>query len=201
MELKVHQERLRDVESRNRRLSLVVLMMGLTLLLAMLSIISVIGRDRVVVVPPNLTKSFWVTSTKASPDYLEQMAAFVSWLILDVSPATIEWKSDILLSYVAPKTYGPLKSQQQLEAQRLKRLNASTYFQPQQLVVDEARQSVVVRGRLRTQINGADTTSDLKAYSVTFDFAGGRVHLESFKELAYDTQPGEQMAAAGSADR
>lgn len=201
MEFAVHQETLRELQSRNRRLSFVVVMMALTLLLSMVAIISVIGRDRVVVVPPNLTKSFWVTGAKASPDYLEQMAAFISWLILDVSPGSIDWKSDMLLSYVAPSSYGSLKAQQQLEAERLKRLNASTYFQPQQLVVDEGRQSVVIRGRLRTQINGADTTADLKAYSVAFNFAGGRVHLDSFKEIPYETQPGEKLAAAGSADR
>lgn len=201
MDFNVRQETVHELQSRNRRLSFVILTMGLTLLLAMVAILSVIGRDRVVVVPPNLTKSFWVTSAKASPDYLEQMAAFVSWLILDVSPATIEWKSDMLLSYVSPKTYGALKSQQQIEAERLKKLNAATYFQPQQLVVDEAHQSVVVRGRLRTQINGADTTADLKAYSAAFEFAGGRMHLDSFKEIPYETQPAEKLAATASADR
>ncbi|MFX8466458.1 TraE/TraK family type IV conjugative transfer system protein, partial [Acinetobacter baumannii] len=86
--------------------------------------------------------------------YLEQMGAFIAWLVLDVTPASIDWKKDILLGYVEPDQHGELKTRQELEAARLKRINASTFFMPQQLVPSEDTQTVVVRGRLRTLVNG-----------------------------------------------
>jgi conjugal transfer pilus assembly protein TraE len=127
-----------------------------------------------------------VTDSKVSAEYLEQMGSFIAWLILDVSPSSIEWKKDILLTYVTPDKFGAFKTRLDLESERLKRINASTYFMPQQLVPTEETQSVVVRGRLRTQINGQDTTTESKVYRIQFQYAGGRVHLEIFEEIAND---------------
>jgi conjugal transfer pilus assembly protein TraE len=88
-------------------------------------------------VPPSINKTFWVTRDKASSEYLEQMGSFIAWLVLDVTPASIDWKKDILLGYVEPDQYGPLKTRQEVEAERLKRINAATVFAPQQLVPSE----------------------------------------------------------------
>ena len=140
-------------------------------------------RVRTVVVPPSLNKTFWVTRDQASNEYLEQMGSFIAWLVLDVTPASIDWKKDILLGYVEPDQYGPLKTRQEVEAERLKRINAATVFAPQQLVPSEEGQSVVIRGRLRTLVNGFETANDLKAYRVEFSYAGARMHLKSFKEV------------------
>jgi len=107
----------------------------------------------------------------------------IAWLVLDVTPASIDWKKDILLGYVEPDQYGPLKTRQEVEAERLKRINASTVFAPQQLVPSEEGQSIVIRGRLRTLVNGFETANDLKAYRVEFSYAGARMHLKSFKEV------------------
>ena len=56
-------------------------------------------------------------------------------------------------------------------------------FAPQQLVPSEDAQTVVVRGRLRTLVNGFETANDLKAYLVEFSYSGARMHLKTFKEL------------------
>ncbi len=70
-----------------------------------------------------------------------------------------------------------------MEAERLKRINASTVFAPQQLVPSEDAQTVVVRGRLRTLVNGFETANDLEANLVEFSYSGARMHLKTFKEL------------------
>jgi type IV conjugative transfer system protein TraE len=114
--------------------------------LALVVILNLLGTVRTVVVPPSINKSFWVSRDKASGEYLEQMGAFIAWLVLDVTPASIDWKKDILLGYVEPDQHGELKTRQELEAARLKRINASTFFMPQQLVPSEDTQTVVVRG-------------------------------------------------------
>ncbi|MFY9327083.1 MAG: TraE/TraK family type IV conjugative transfer system protein, partial [Georgfuchsia sp.] len=60
---------------------------------------------------------------------------------------------------------------------------ATTVFAPQQIVPNEEGQNVVIRGRLRTLVNGFETANDLKAYLVEFSYTGARMHLKSFKEL------------------
>jgi len=78
---------------------------------------------------------------------------------------------------------GPRTTRQEVQAERLQRINASTMFMPQQLVPSEDKQSVVVRGRLRTLVNGFETANDLKAYLIEFSFNGARMHLKTFKEV------------------
>lgn len=197
MDLETQQNAIRELRSSNRNQAFVITLLALSLFVSVIAFFSVIGSERTVVVPPNLSKSFWVDGKRASADYLEQMGGFVSWLILDVSPQSIDWKKDILLDYVSPEQFGALQSRQNLEADRLKKLNASTYFATQQIAVHEKNQEVEIRGRLKTQVNGLETTNEPKAYAARFAYAGGRIHLESFKEISYDNKP-VQAAASNS---
>ncbi|RJG00569.1 type IV conjugative transfer system protein TraE [Noviherbaspirillum sedimenti] len=174
---------LKEMRRRNRALSLTVGGLILGLLICLVIILNVVGMERTIVVPPTIDKSFWVTRDRVSRDYLEQMGSFVAWLILDVTPASIDWKKDILLNYVAPDQHGAMQSRQDIEAERLRRINASTFFLPQQLVPNEDKQTVAIRGRLRTQVNGQETATETKAYLAEFQYAGGRMHLKSFKEM------------------
>jgi len=174
---------IKEMRRRNRGLALTVGLLAAAHVLALVVILNLLGTVRTVVVPPSINKSFWVSRDKASGEYLEQMGAFITWLVLDVTPASIDWKKDILLGYVEPDQHGELKTRQELEAARLKRINASTFFMPQQLVPSEDTQTVVVRGRLRTLVNGLETANDAKAYEVGFAYSGGRMHLKTFKEV------------------
>lgn len=174
---------LKEMRKRNRGLALAVGGLTTAILICLVIILNLIGTERTIVVPPSIDKTFWVTKDHASREYLEQMGSFVAWLILDVTPASIDWKKDVLLNYVAPDQHGAMKSRQEIEAERLKRINASTFFLLQQLVANETNQTVVVRGRLRTQVNGQDTATETKAYLAEFQYAGGRIHLKAFKEI------------------
>ena len=175
---------MKEMRKRNQSLSLALGGLIVALLICLVIVLNLIGAERTVIVPPTIEKSFWVTKDRVSKTYLEQMGSFVAWLILDVTPASIDWKRDILLNYVAPDQYGAIKSRQELEAERLKRINASTFFLPQQLVANEDDQTLVIRGRLRTQVNGQDTATETKAYMVEFQYTGGRIHLKTFKEIS-----------------
>ena len=174
---------LKELRRRNRTLGAAVGLLAAGHVLALAVVLNLLGAVRTVVVPPSINKSFWVSRDKASSEYLEQMGSFIAWLVLDVTPASIDWKKDILLGYVEPDQYGPLRTRQEVEAERLKRINAATVFAPQQLVPSEEGQSIVIRGRLRTLVNGFETANDLKAYRVEFSYAGARMHLKSFKEI------------------
>jgi conjugal transfer pilus assembly protein TraE len=175
----------KEMRRRNRGLGLAVGLLSAGQIVALLVILNLLGTVRTVVVPPSINKSFWVVRDKASSEYLEQMASFIAWLVLDVTPASIDWKKDMLLGYVEPDQYGALKTRQEVEAERLKRISASTVFAPQQIVPSEDAQSVVVRGRLRTLVNGFETANEPKAFLVEFSYSGARTHLKTFKEIPH----------------
>ncbi|MRV70570.1 type IV conjugative transfer system protein TraE [Duganella sp. FT92W] len=190
---------LKDLRSRNRRQGFAIGGLIATLLLTLSTLNQTIGSVRTVVVPPSITKSFWVTSDKASNEYLEQMGGYMAWLILDVTPSTIKWKTDTLLTYVGPENAGAMKIKQEVEAERLKRLNGSTYFLLQQLTPDETKQSIVMVGRLRTQINGMDTSTEQKSYLAEFHVKGGRMHLKQFLEVPNNGHASLAIAAGDAA--
>lgn len=179
---------LKTLHRRNYALGVVVAVQAAGLLGLIAILAGLIDKERTLVVPPQISQSFWVTNGAASSSYLEQMGSFVAWLVLDVTPASIDWKKDTLLSYVEPSQHGVLKARQEVEAERLKRLNASTYFSPQQLAPNAERQQVLVIGRLRTLINGQETANEQKTYRVAFEFNGGRTQLKAFEEVS-DARP------------
>lgn len=195
-----HQEDMRSLRRDNRLKSLAILAMAGGLALSLCVILSIVGSERIVFVPPNITKSFWVTKDKVSKEYLDEMGAFVAWLQLDVSPRTVAWKRDVLLKWVAPEDYDSVKKHMDVEVDRLNRNNASTFFELQQLTTDERDQSVLITGRLRRQINGVDVGEpETRSYINKFKYAGGRVHVNVFKEVVH-AQPGQVQVDSAAAD-
>jgi conjugal transfer pilus assembly protein TraE len=170
--------------------------------LALVIMFNMVGRERIVLTPPALDKSFWVAKDKVSASYLEQMGGFMAYLTLDVSPSSIEWKKAMLLQYVAPDVYGALQTRQDLEGDRLKRLNATTQFSVAQLVPDEDTLSVHLKGRLATFINGTRTSDVEKEYVVAFDYTGSRIQLRRFEEFNDGTRKtAADSVAAGVGNR
>ena len=181
---------------------LAILGLVLCLALALVIMFNMVGREHIVLTPPTIEKSFWVAKDKVSASYLEQMGSFMAYLTLDVSPSSVEWKKGMLLQYVAPDVYGALQTRQDLEADRLKRLNATTQFSVAQLVPNEDTLSVHLKGRLATFINGTRTSDVEKEYVVGFDYAGNRIQLKRFEEFNDGTRKtAADSVAAGIATR
>lgn len=196
MDFARHQNDLRELRKTNRRLGAGLSILGVCLLMCIGVIASLIGAERTVIVPPNIDRSFWVSRDKASREYLEQMAGYVSWLMLDVSPSTVDWKRNVLLNWVAPDQHAAMKTKMDIEADRLRSNNATTSFLIQQLTADEKDQSVLITGRLRRQINGTDVAEpETRSYRAQFQYTGGRVHVQTFKEIA-NVQPGQVRVGA-----
>lgn len=178
-------------------------LMGACLLSSLVLMFNMVGRDRVIVTPPSIDKTFWVSKDRVSSSYLEQMGSFIAYLTLDVSPQSIDWKKTMLLQYVSPDIYGALQTRQDLEADRLRRLNATTQFSVAQLLPNEEAMNVTLKGRLATFINGARTSDIDKEYVAEFEFKGNRVQIRNFKEIGNGesaTKVSAANAGVGAAD-
>lgn len=171
-------------------------LMGTCLLASLVLMFNMVGRDRIVVTPPSIDKTFWVSKERVSSAYLEQMGSFIAYLTLDVSPQSIDWKKTMLLQYVSPDIYGALQTRQDLEADRLRRLNATTQFSVAQLLPDEEAMNVTLKGRLATFINGARTSDVDKEYVAEFEFKGNRVQIRNFREIGNGESANRISAAA-----
>lgn len=176
---------LKQMRSTVRLQGAALALMGACVLASLVLMFNMVGRDRIVVTPPSIDKTFWVSKERVSSAYLEQMGSFIAYLTLDVSPQSIDWKKTMLLQYVSPDIYGALQTRQELEADRLRRLNATTQFSIAQLLPNEEAMNVTLKGRLATFINGARTSDVDKEYVAEFEFKGNRVQIRNFREIGH----------------
>ena len=197
-----------DQASARRATALLAILLAVSMLATLLLAVHTLrqaGRERVVVVPPAIHKTFWVEAELASPEYLEQMAYFLAQLVLNVTPQSDEAQSRILLNYAAPSAYGELRTAMAANAERVKRDGYSTVFSPQDLIVDEARQRVGLRGLLTTFISDRRVSEVAKGYVIELQFAAGRIVLKTFREtspndpLELKTRPVDAKGASGGA--
>jgi conjugal transfer pilus assembly protein TraE len=188
-----------------RRMSALLLML-LAISIAANLVLSILaarasGRERIVVVPPTIHKTFWLDEARVSREYLEQMGYFLMQLVLNVTPQSVEHQSRVLLQYASPAAFGELRAQLAANTERLKRDGAATVFSPQDLSVDAHALKVGVRGNLTTFISDRRVAEAMKAYVIEFQYTGGRVLLKTFRETQADdpleTKRAPRPAAAG----
>jgi conjugal transfer pilus assembly protein TraE len=195
---------MREDRASTRRATafLIVLLTGSMLVNLVLALFAVrlSGRERVIVVPPGIHKTFWVDSEKVSREYLEQMGYFLMQLTLNVTPQSVEHQAKVLLQYAAPASFGELRTTLLNAAERLKRDGASTVFSAQDLVVDEHTLRVGVRGQLTTFISDRRVSAVSKGYAIELQYALGRIFLKAFRETnpndPLETQARTPSAAA-----
>ena len=176
---------LADQASARRATALLAVLLAASMLATLLLAAHTLrqaGRERVVLVPPALHKTFWVEAERASPEYLEQMGYFLAQLTLNVTPQSVEHQSRLLLQYAAPASWGELRTAMAANADRIKRDGASTVFSPQDLQVDEATQRVGLRGLLTTFISDRRVSEVSKGYAIELQQTNGRIFLKTFRE-------------------
>ena len=174
-----------DLAGARRATVLLAILLAVSMLATLLLAIHTLrqaGRERVVVVPPTIHKTFWVEAERVSPEYLEQMGYFLAQLTLNVTPQSVEHQSRLLLQYAAPASWGELRTAMAANAERIKRDGASTVFSPQDLQVDERTQRVGLRGLLTTFISDRRVSEVSKGYAIELQYAGGRIFLKTFRE-------------------
>jgi len=174
-----------DLASARRATTLLAALLLLSMLATTLLAVLVwrqSGRERVVLVPPAIHKTFWVDGERASAEYLEQMGYFLAQLTLNVTPQNVEHQGRVLLRYASPEAYGDLRTSLMTTAERVKRDGASTVFSAQDLLVDEATQRVGLRGMLSTFISDRRVSETSKGYVIELHTAGGRLYVRRIRE-------------------
>jgi conjugal transfer pilus assembly protein TraE len=171
------------LNERNRLLLGLSIAGGLSVVLG-LSVFYLVGRERIVVVPPIVAQEFWVATDSVSDSYLEQMATFFAGLLLNVTPNSFARRSEHLLQHVAPHDYPALKAQlveQQLE---IERRVLSTSFHPSSFKIDRRKLLVELKGELKLMVGNAPVQLQSKTYQIQFVQTQGRLYIQRFDEVA-----------------
>lgn len=186
MKTAIQQSRLQELIAR--RNGYLVLSVGLLLLCILLSImvLRLIGRERIIITPPVVHRSFWVDNQQVSPEYLTEMTAFLAQLRLTVTPTSAEYQRETLLRYTDASYYGEFKNELVAEADHLNKSHVSLAFYPTHISVDAPNLTAHITGDLVSTVGNAPLPPARITYQVRYRYTNGQLRLQSFQEQQED---------------
>ncbi len=168
------------------------ILMALSNLVLAFWVVTASTAEKTIIVPAELTKSFWVQGDSVSPEYLEEMADYISGLVLTYNPANIDYRVKTFLKYADPRAYGELESKLYEDAEQSKRNRISSVFFPQEARIKGSK--VALTGVLDTMVGSKPTNSRQATFLVDFDYRGGRLFVRKFVEVKrdkpFESEPG-----------
>lgn len=177
-----------EIESRTGlKLFHASLLIGSMLLSVLLALIVLFHQDRnrVLVVPPEISKTFWVENAQVSKPYLLQMGVFLAQLTYDVTPSSVDYDNSVLLKYVEPDAYGAVQKAALVSAEHLKQDQAATMFNIEEPIYGQGME-IALQGHLNTYITGHLVQSRPLVVMMKFSYRGGRLWLAEMKETKSD---------------
>lgn len=183
MKLPTFRNKLDRANGETRFYKVIVGALALLAFLQTAVIFAQLDNERVIVVPPEIDKTFWVEKGRVSKDYLEQMTLFITQLQLTVSPVTHDFQTKKILAYVHPSAHGKMQSDMMAAGAALKANNMSTWFHPQQLMTSEKSNRVAIGGKLVTYVGEKETSNKTVMYRAQYTYVSGRLYLTMFEEV------------------
>jgi type IV conjugative transfer system protein TraE len=169
MELEKHKSEYSQARAETAFLRKVTLVaVGTTALLA-LSILMDDKQVQTIVTPPEITTEFSVKGDSVSEQWMMMMADRLAYLNLSVTPENVNRNNALFLSYVHPRYYGELKKEFDLQAERVRREQISTFFYPVEFRFKLKAKRVAITGDLHTMIAGRYVDSSRNTYEMAFE--------------------------------
>jgi conjugal transfer pilus assembly protein TraE len=194
------QELAREIKVRTGIRSALLALIALLVVSNAVLAVGLVGADRThreTLIPPTVTRTFWIEDDAVSPSYLEEMGLFVLRNALDVTPASAEYQARVVLRYADARSYGTLEKELLANARRMKESNVSTFFSVTSVAVDPKQNSVAFSGGLHTILGDKSVSENRRTYVVRFAMANGKVVVRELNETTsakpFDSQAeGEQ---------
>lgn len=189
MKLKVQKSLLQyAIRRRNGYLAIACCSLFLNVLLGM-GMISMVGREKTIIVPPTISQTFWVSHSAIAPEYLSEMSHFFVTLRFNITPSTAENQRDMLLRYVSPEYYESLKIELINEAQQMAKDHISSAFYPVDIKVDTKNLEALVMGDLVSTVGNNQVPTKRVTYKITYKHNNHRLLVKKFEEIKPEDKP------------
>lgn len=178
-----------------RFLRWLVVWMGAIVLVQILMTARLIGAEKTVLVPPEIKRSFWVSGSAVSKEYLEEMAYWYAGLALNITPVVSDYQNNLFLKYAAPSEYGRLQAEMGARAEFLKKNNTATQFAVRSVTTDEKSRRVALSGTLFTWTSDKKAGERNAVFMVGFKHMNGKLYVSDFKETSDQDLFGDAAAS------
>jgi conjugal transfer pilus assembly protein TraE len=159
----------------------VTLLLGISLMITTLMLSA--KSQRILLVPPQITKEFWIERDRVAPEYMEQMGVFIATLVGNLSPGNAEFSVDMLIKhYLDPSLKQPEAVREFLgQAAYIKKNNITQAFFPSSIsVVDTDNMKVRVEGSNVVNIGTARMSGERVSYLIRFNARDYKLYVEEF---------------------
>jgi conjugal transfer pilus assembly protein TraE len=134
-------------------------------------------KDRIVLVPPKIEKEVWVEKDRVSPEYLEQMAVFISTLAGNLAPVNALYSVKVLEGYILPKVYAEIKTDLAAQAEYIKRNNIQQSFFPETVKITGDNE-VTIEGNVLRYIGSTKVSNERMLYRIKFKPENYKLYVE-----------------------
>ena len=170
------------IRHRNGYLVIACCSLLLNLLLS-IGMISMVGREQVILVPPKIAQTFWVGHGDVSAEYLSEMSHFFATTRFNITHNTIENQREMLLRYVSPEYYESLKIELINEAEHMTKEHITTAFYLVDVKVDAKHLEALVTGDLVTTVGTNQLPEQRVIYKISFAHNNYRLLVKKLVEV------------------
>jgi len=148
-----------------------------------IGVISMVGREKIVLVPPKIAETFWVSNNKVSAEYLSEMSSFIATIRFNIVPNFSESQRDTLLRYVSPEYYESLKIELINEAEHMVKEHISTAFYVVDVKTDVKHLEALVTGDLITIVGSNQLPAKRIIYKIGYGYNNYRLLVKKLTEV------------------
>ena len=182
MELKIRDSKIASLV-KNRNLLTVGLTVAVVLsLIQAIALAGLVGKTRIVLVPPEIKEPLWVEPHRVSHAYLQQMSDYFLSLILNITPGNAAAKRELLLQTVHASAYGAVKAQLLEDETEIKKRQISRFFVPVSYEVNDRERWVKATGDLTLVVGQQHISTERVQYRIQYQIEAGRLLIEAFNQ-------------------
>lgn len=116
-------------------LRFVVFVLAIIIIAQIVFIGVIIGKQKTIVLPPRVSRSFWVAGNKVSQGYLIQMGDYLSQTILNFTPKDYKEQLGNFMVYVLPSRYKAINTALESQIRSVTALGVSSVFYPTKTLI------------------------------------------------------------------
>lgn len=159
----------------------ILLVVGIALLVIMLMLVmALVTRDREVVLQPVLSRPLTITSDHVSREYLELVSRDTAYMILNRSPAGLDYWMEGVLKIVDPSAYGEVKSSLLNLVAEQKGSDISQSFTITSMTLDTDKLTATVEGKLITFVGQTVISNEPRKFLMRWRYQGLSLRLVGF---------------------
>jgi len=178
MRYDIFQHNIRALLHQRNILFPICLLLGLSQFVSIIFLFN--KKERIVIVPASVDKTFYIESNVVSPTYLEQMGLFFSQLILSKSTESAAKQREVVLRHTLPRFHGSIKEQLIEEEKHLNKEGGSYHFYPVSTEIITGKNIVIITGERISLIGERIVAKEREKYTISFVCQNGRLYISGF---------------------